>query len=1300
MHYLIPLLALLAAPQTVHQWDFDTGADLAAWQPNAHLADAAIREGALHARATDWDPFFVCDGIEIPVTPWQVVVIRMRATKAGQGDLFWTGDTTGPLGGLSENRKSRFQVPGDGAWHDIAIYPFWQSAGVLRKLRLDVYEGAEFDIDAITIMDWAAGREAAETAEWSGTDLAAWFSAPGGHDRWSPPLALDTALLGWASVVLEAGEEGNGALLWGTAAAPGPHQQAFSILPGRRTYNLELTGVSGWKDVVALGLQLPGGASVSSLRLGDGPAGPADLQLIYFGVENGVNRAGRPVRVTAQFTNGGGEDVERLAGVLGAPAGLSVTPLETSATHLDFESRGVLSWTVEAAAPGDYPVTLVLEGAGEPVRETAVVSITPRPEVAPADYVPAPQPVKTTMDVAAYYFPGWDSPAKWDPVQRVAPVRKPVLGWYDEANPEIVDWQIKWAVENGITVFLVDWYWVQGSQHLQHWLEAYKKSRYRGQLKIALMWANHNPPGTHSAEDWKRVSDHWIAEYFPMDSYYRMDGKPALFLWDHRNLRNDLGGSEAVAAALSASQDAARAAGFEGIHYVALHANGQEETLHAEGYRGTTTYHEWGDAGGMAKDPQRMEFSDVVATAPDSWQRQYGARAGLEFYPVVDTGWDSRPWHGNQARVIAGRTPALFEQLLREAKGFAGRTEAPLVILGPMNEWGEGSYIEPNTEFGFAMMNAVRDVFGEGNPASWPANIAPVDVGLGPYDLPEPEVQDHWTFETGMEGWQTMMGLGEAAVAEGVLSATTASRDPAFVIPLRGVRAGNFGAVRVRMQITSDHPAAMSAQLFWSRGGEAMTEATSVRFSLAADGAMHDYTVPLAGNPRWRGEITTFRFDPCDVQGATVRVDDFALIPAASPGDQELATRILADERLDQVLAKARDLLATGLTAGEGYGEVWIRDLNTFIEVGAEVVPHAELREALLRFFHFQGEDGNIPDGYIPADKASVGYDFIHAPTQPDYLGHKNTVETDQESSLIQAVCRYVRETGDRSILEETVNGKTVAERLVMAVGYLHTHRFATGYGLLWGGATADWGDVQPEHEWGVVLDENSHRAIDIYDNALCIAALNDLLATVELDGEQVRRCGEFRDTLKTNARKHLWDLERRKFRPHIYLDGSPFPADFDEAAIYYHGGTAVAIEAGLLSREEVGEALARMRANVKAAGAASIGLTMYPAYPAGFFKNPIMAKPYSYQNGGDWTWFGGRMLSQLIANGYGAEVYEEMGPMLDRVLKNGGFFEWYTVDNTPSGSGSYRGSAGVLGKAIRELRTWAEGAVGLGAGG
>jgi len=152
-------------------------------------------------------------------------------------------------------------------------------------------------------------------------------------------------------------------------------------------------------------------------------------------------------------------------------------------------------------------------------------------------------------------------------------------------------------------------------------------------------------------------------------------------------------------------------------------------------------------------------------------------------------------------------------------------------------------------------------------------------------------------------------------------------------------------------------------------------------------------------------------------------------------------------------------------------------------------------------------------------------------------------------------------------------------------------------------------------------------------------------------------------------------------------LNGSPFPASFDESAIYYHGGTSIAIEAGLLSRFQVLEAYQTMQLNRQNAHATTIGLTLYPPYPDGIFKNEVM-RPYSYQNGGDWTWFGGRMVRQLIHYGYIEQAEHALTPMLQRVITNKGFYEWYTPDGRPRGSANFRGEAGILWVAIKELKS------------
>ncbi len=388
--------------------------------------------------------------------------------------------------------------------------------------------------------------------------------------------------------------------------------------------------------------------------------------------------------------------------------------------------------------------------------------------------------------------------------------------------------------------------------------------------------------------------------------------------------------------------------------------------------------------------------------------------------------------------------------------------------------------------------------------------------------------------------------------------------------------------------------------------------------------------------------------------------------------------------------AKALDIVKTGFNAGDGYGEVWIRDYNTFIELSAEVYPQETLKENLRVFFRLQGDDGNIIDGFIPKEKAKAsegGYDYIFTELEPNYAGHKNTVETDHETSLVQAVYKYVKKTGDTTFLKEKIGNKTVAQRLEWSMDFLLNERWSDQYGLIYGATTADWGDVQHSHPWGVYITDDTKFCLDIYDNAMLVIALNNLM---ELVPETKTKWEPICDGIAKNTMKYLWDEQNQKFIPHVYLDGSPFPADFDENQIYYHGGTATAIEAGLLSKEQIKVSLNKMIENVKASGAGSIGLTMYPPYPEGSFENKGMY-PYGYQNGGDWTWFGGRMIQQLIKYGFVDEAYEQMQPMVKRVKENDGFFEWYTVDNKPEGSGTFRGSAGVLYKAILMFEDYAK---------
>lgn len=409
---------------------------------------------------------------------------------------------------------------------------------------------------------------------------------------------------------------------------------------------------------------------------------------------------------------------------------------------------------------------------------------------------------------------------------------------------------------------------------------------------------------------------------------------------------------------------------------------------------------------------------------------------------------------------------------------------------------------------------------------------------------------------------------------------------------------------------------------------------------------------------------------------------------AQNPSNKTLAQTILHNAMFDTVQTKAIKLLS-GFSAGTSYNEVWIRDFNTFIKGSLKAHPKEEVKAMLLMFFKIQGDDGNIVDGVVESKKANVGYNYRHSDLLPGWEAHKNTVETDQESSLVQAVCKYIDVTGDVAILDEKIGGKTVTRRLEDALNYIMKDRWSAKYGLVTGATTIDWGDVQPETGWGVAINQKTKWAIDIYDNAMFAIALRDFMHIRPKDYKTSRNWATVSANLKANVRKYLWDVKAQKYIPHLYLNGSPFSKDFKENEILYTGGSVCAILAGFNTRAEVLEINRQMLAAAAKEPYATIGITIYPPYPKEQFPN--MAA-YHYQNAGDWTWFGGRMTGALLNYGLAQQAYDDLKPMIDRTIANKGFFEWFNVKTgAPSGSGSFRGEAGVLYEAIEQLRDWAE---------
>jgi hypothetical protein len=449
----------------------------------------------------------------------------------------------------------------------------------------------------------------------------------------------------------------------------------------------------------------------------------------------------------------------------------------------------------------------------------------------------------------------------------------------------VADWHIKWAVEHGITFFAYDWYWSKGVRQLEHALhEGYFRARYRHLLKFCLLWANHNPPSSSSLEDCRQVARYWIEHYFRRAEHLQFEEKPVVILFAPGRLNEDLG-TQGAKHALEAMRDECRAAGLKGLYLIACvgDAGGARQAAE-EGYDAVTAYN-WP---GLEMPGEGLfgPFNTLIEGYRRHWEHLLSEQQ-LPLAPIpLCGGWDSRPWHGENQLVRYGRTPELFREHVRDAWNLLQRSTLPkrpprALLVEAWNEWGEGSYIEPHTEFGFGYLDALREVVVAGA-GTHHQDVTPHDVGLGPYDVPKPALDRvRWEFDQPEEGWENTMDLADVRLAEGGWYARTIGPDPAVFSPALKAPAADYPAVVLRMKLTpvAGTPASDSAQLFWRTTRLPESESTSCRFPVASDGQWHEYLVPVATNPRWRGTITRLRLDPGNRPGIQVDLDYLRLVP-------------------------------------------------------------------------------------------------------------------------------------------------------------------------------------------------------------------------------------------------------------------------------------------------------------------------------------------------------------------------------------------------------------------------------------
>ena len=75
--------------------------------------------------------------------------------------------------------------------------------------------------------------------------------------------------------------------------------------------------------------------------------------------------------------------------------------------------------------------------------------------------------------------------------------------------------------------------------------------------------------------------------------------------------------------------------------------------------------------------------------------------------------YDDSPRRGKRARIVKGGNPQKFEYYMRELVNISLKQNKEFIFLMAWNEWGEGSYLEPDTEYKYGYLEAIKKITGE-----------------------------------------------------------------------------------------------------------------------------------------------------------------------------------------------------------------------------------------------------------------------------------------------------------------------------------------------------------------------------------------------------------------------------------------------------------------------------------------------------------------------------------------------------------------------------------------------------------
>lgn len=313
--------------------------------------------------------------------------------------------------------------------------------------------------------------------------------------------------------------------------------------------------------------------------------------------------------------------------------------------------------------------------------------------------------------------------------------RRPLDGaYYDTSDGEVLRAQASLALESKIAAFAHYMYWFDHKSVLHEVLDQHC-SDAEITLPFMLVWANENWTRrwdggseemllnqTYATGYASRLAHH-LEKYFKSPRYFTVDGKPVFAVYAPSQLPNEKEFISELRRELAAR-------GFPKVILGGFETFGETVRVGDALWDESIEFppHPLPSNSFSAPFHTREENRIQLPVSLNDWSKSrvssYSAfarhramrdRVGKNDYvsvPSVMLAWDNTARRPEAGHIFADYSPEIFGSWLRaslqRARAKTGAALRGVVFINAWNEWAEGTYLEPDEDYGFAALEAVK----------------------------------------------------------------------------------------------------------------------------------------------------------------------------------------------------------------------------------------------------------------------------------------------------------------------------------------------------------------------------------------------------------------------------------------------------------------------------------------------------------------------------------------------------------------------------------------------------------------